>query len=345
MVDALHAAGIEVLLDVVYNHLNPIAMGPRLVLKASTQYYYMLEDADSPNAELVPYRDFTGCGNTLDPNSIAVQHLVLESLRWWHHSMHVDGFRFDLAAAFARKPDGSVDTGRPTLFGQIGIGLGSVPPRLIGEPWDAAGAYQLGHAFPGTLWRQWNGRFRDCVHAWLAGHTNMIPELMTRMYGSADLFPDEAPKSHRPWQSLNYACSHDGATLIDLVSFEQKYNLANGDNNQDGPDEIRWNCGHEGIVDAPAHVVTLRQQQVRNAMCMVFMANGTPMLRMGDEFLSGQNGNTNPWNQDNETSWLNWLMPKRTVPCGALFALIHWRRCELGVARSTFGETTLLVWR
>jgi glycogen operon protein len=233
--------------------------------------------------------------------------VILDSLRYWARDMRVDGFRFDLASVFARRPDGSLGYEDPPIFGDIASdpALGAV--RLIAEPWDAVGAYQLGRAFPGTSWAQWNGRFRDDLRRFVRGDAGMVPALMRRLYGSDDLFPDDRENAYHPYQSVNFVTSHDGFTLWDLVSYERKRNQANGHDNTDGTNHnLSSNCGWEGDDGAPPEVVALRKRQAKNFLCLLLLANGTPMLRAGDEFLHTQGGNNNPYNQDNETGWLDW---------------------------------------
>lgn len=303
MVNAFHAAGIEVILDVVYNHTcEGDERGPTYSFKGIDNALYYLRSDQGDH----PYANFSGCGNTLNANSIAVQKLIIDSLRYWHEEMGVDGFRFDLASIFARRGRGPIDHDHPPVFGQITAGLGGDVPRLIAEPWDAAGTFQLGKDFPGWLWMQWNSAYRDTLQRFVRGDAGMVGDMMSRLYGSADLFPDDPENACRPWQSINYITSHDGSTFYDLVSYEKKYNWANGHNNTDGCHEFKWNCGWEGDQGVPPEVVRLRKQQVKNLFCLLLLSNGVPMFRMGDEFLQTQHGNNNAYNQDNETSWLDW---------------------------------------
>jgi isoamylase len=304
LVRAFHAAGLEVVLDVVYNHTGEgDATGPVYSFKGlDTDTYYLM--TGRPEA---PYADFSGTGNSLNCGHRYVRRVILDSLRYWARDMRVDGFRFDLASVFARRPDGSLGYEDPPIFGDIASdpALGAV--RLIAEPWDAAGAYQLGHAFPGTSWAQWNGRFRDDLRRFVRGDAGMVPALMRRLYGSDDLFPDDRENAYHAYQSVNFVTSHDGFTLWDLVSYERKRNQANGHDNTDGTDHnLSSNCGWEGDDGAPPEVVALRKRQAKNFLCLLLLANGTPMLRAGDEFLHTQGGNNNPYNQDNETGWLDW---------------------------------------
>jgi glycogen operon protein len=335
LIRALHAAGLEVVLDVVYNHTGEGSQaGPVYSFKGlDNDTYYML--SDRPEA---PYADFSGTGNTLNCGHRYVRRLVLDSLRYWAREMRVDGFRFDLASVFARGPDGALSYEDPPIFGEIAADPDLTGLRLIAEPWDAAGAYQLGRAFPGIAWAQWNGRFRDDVRRFVRGDGGMVPALMRRLYGSDDLFPDDRASACHPWQSLNFVTSHDGFTLWDLVSYDTKRNQANGHDNRDGTDDnLSWNCGWEGDAGAPSGVLALRKRQARNFLCLLLLANGTPMLRAGDEFLQTQGGNNNPYNQDNETSWLDWgrLDAHRDVFRFARL-MIAFRKAHPSIGRSRF---------
>jgi glycogen operon protein len=303
MVKALHAAGIEVILDVVYNHTcEGNHLGPTYCYRGIDSSTYYMTAAD-PAA---PYANYSGTGNTLHTANRAVRRMILDSLRYWTEEMHVDGFRFDLASVFSRRSDGTINLEDPPIFGQIAADPDLADVRLIAEPWDAGGAYQLGPKFPGTRWMQWNSRYRDAVQRFVRGDAGLVAELMTRLYGSSDLFPDDRPHAYRPYQSVNYVTSHDGFTLYDMVSYNAKRNWANGHDNQDGTGDFSWNCGCEGDADVPPRVRRLRKRQVKNFCCLLLLSNGTPMFRMGDEFMHTQNGNNNPYNQDNETGWLDW---------------------------------------
>jgi glycogen operon protein len=304
LVRAFHSAGLEVVLDVVYNHTGEgNHTGPVYSFKGlDNDTYYIL--SGRPEA---PYADFSGTGNSLNVEHRYVRRMILDSLRYWARDMRVDGFRFDLASVFARRPDGSLGPGDPPIFGDIASDPDLVGLRLIAEPWDAAGAYQLGRAFPGMTWAQWNGRFRDDLRRFVRGDAGMVPALMQRLYGSDDLFPDDPASAYHPYQSVNFVTSHDGFTLWDLVSYERKRNRANGHDNADGTDDnLSSNYGWEGDEGTPPEVIALRKRQAKNFLCLLLLANGTPMLRAGDEFLHTQRGNNNPYNQDNETSWLDW---------------------------------------
>jgi len=336
MVRELHKAGIEVILDVVYNHTcEGDDRGPNYSFKGiGNAMYYMATPGENGESD---FANFSGCGNTLDANRLAVKKLIVDSLKYWRDEMHVDGFRFDLASIFARRSDGSISMDRPPIFSQIVTAEDFLNVRLIAEPWDAAGTYQLGYSFPGWLWMQWNGRYRDALQQFVAGQPGMIPELMTRIYGSADLFPDDIQHSCRPWQSVNYISSHDGSTLNDLVTYEGKYNWDNGEENRDGSHEFKWNCGHEGEEKVPVEVMHMRKRQVKNFLTLLMISNGSPMIRMGDEFMQTQNGNNNAYNQDNETSWLDWSRKEKFEDIYRFTKLIiEFRKSFNSICRSRF---------
>jgi glycogen operon protein len=264
--------------------------------------------------------------------------MILDSLRHWVVDTHVDGFRFDLASVFARQTDGSVSLGDSRIVSAIRSDpiLGNV--RLIAEPWDAAGLYQLGTEFPGKRWFQWNGRFRDDVRRFIKGDAGFVPSVMRRIYGSDDLFPDDVMNACHPYQSVNYVTSHDGFTLYDQVSFNERHNWVNGHGNTDGHlENYSWNCGWEGDVNVPASVVALRKQQARNFFCLLMLSNGTPMFSAGDEFLRTQRGNNNPYNQDNETTWLDWDRLEENRDMFRFCRLmINLRNTHPSIARSRF---------
>jgi glycogen operon protein len=304
MVRALHGAGIEVILDVVYNHTAEGGVrGPTYSFRGidNVVYYVMSHDPHSV------YRDYTGCGNTLACTNICTWTLVLESLRYWVSEMHVDGFRFDLASVLGRGPDGTFASADTSLLTAIRADPILRRVHLIAEPWDAGWAYQLGTRFPGRGWCQWNGRFRDDVRRSVRGDPGMVGALMLRLYGSDDLFPDNFIDARRPFETVNFVTCHDGFTLYDAVAYNEKRNWPNGHGNTDGTsDNLSWNCGWEGDQDVPAAVMALRKRQAKNFFCLLLLANGVPMFAAGDEFLQTQRGNNNPYNQDNETTWLDW---------------------------------------
>jgi len=335
MVKALHQADIEVILDVVYNHTaEGNHNGPTYTFKGiDNSTYYLI--ADQPRD---PYQNFSGAGNTLNCANHYVRKMILDSLRYWVKEMHADGFRFDLASVFSRNTDGSINLGDPQLFADIVSDPDLARVRLIAEPWDAAGAYQLGRSLPGITWFQWNSRFRDDVRRFVRGDAGVVSALMYRLYGSDDLFPDDRMNAYRPCQSVNYVTSHDGFTLYDLVSYNQKRNWANGHNNTDGATEnFSWNCGREGHDKVSSEVVKRRKQQIKNFCCLLFLSNGTPMFRAGDEFMQTQGGNNNPYNQDNGTTWLDWDRLQANQDIFRFFKLmIAFRKAHPSLGRSRF---------
>ena len=335
MVKALHAADIEVILDVVYNHTaEGNQHGPLYSYKGIDNSTYYLLSGDSNE----PYQNFTGTGNTLHCSNRAVRKMIVDSLRYWVTQMHVDGFRFDLASVFTRNDDGSLNLHDPPIIGDITSDPDLADVRLIAEPWDATGTYQLGRGFPARQWCQWNGRFRDDVRRFVRGDRDLVPAVMRRIYGSDDLFPDDRLDAFHAYQSVNYINSHDGFTLYDQVSYNQKRNWANGHNNDDGPDEnYSWNCGWEGDDQVSDDVLTLRKQQIKNFCCLLFLANGTPMFRAGDEFMQTQGGNNNAYNQDNETSWLDWERLRANPDMFRFFKqMIAFRKAHPSLCRSRF---------
>ncbi len=334
MVKALHQANIEVILDVVYNHTGEgNQSGPTYNFKGidNTTYYSL---SDKPHSI---YTNYSGAGNTLHTANRAVRKLIVDSLHFWAKERHVDGFRFDLASILTRRIDGSIEEKNPSTLGQIGSDTALAGRRFIAEPWDAAGEFQLGSRFPGHRWMQWNAAYRDTLQQFVRGDEGKIPDLMTRLYGSSDLFPDDCMHALRPYQSVNYITSHDGFSLHDLVSYNEKRNWKNGEQNKDGTRDYSWNCGWEGEEDAPNEVIKLRKQQIKNFFCLLMLSNGTPMFRMGDEFLQTQGGNNNPYNQDNETTWLDWnrLETHRDI-FRFVKLVIHFRKTHPSVCRSHF---------
>src|SRR6266699_2733433 len=297
MVKALHQAGIEVILDVVYNHTAEAAeLGPTLSFRGiDNAAYYRLSD-DNPAV----YLDYTGCGNSLNVRHPHTLQLIMDSLRYWIDEMHVDGFRFDLASALARELH---DVDRLSAF----FDLVQQDPlvsqvKLIAEPWDVGeGGYQVGR-FP-PLWTEWNGKYRDAVRDFWRGRPSTVPDFASRLTGSSDLY---ATSGRRPVASINFVTCHDGFTLTDLVSYNHKHNEANGEDNRDGADDNRsWNCGAEGPTDDPA-INELRARQKRNFLVTLFLSQGVPMLLAGDEMGRTQRGNNNAYCQDTQLSWLDW---------------------------------------
>lgn len=301
MVKALHRAGIEVILDVVFNHTAEGGEdGPTISLRGlENAAYYMLASDDRRR-----YRDFTGTGNTVNCNHSVVRRLIRECLRYWVQEMHVDGFRFDLASVLSRDPSGQVVYESPSLW-EIESDPVLAGTKLIAEAWDAAGLYQLG-AFTGDRWAEWNGRFRDDIRRFVRGDLNTVRDLAWRLAGSFDIFCRK--KSYVSYRSVNYVTCHDGFTLADLVSYNHKHNEANGEQNLDGMDEnYSWNCGIEGSTDDP-NILALRRRQMRNFIVLLLLARGTPLLLGGDELGRTQQGNNNAYCQNNEISWVDWRL-------------------------------------
>jgi isoamylase len=334
MVKAFHRAGIGVVLDVVYNHTcEGDHRGPTYSYKGfdCAGYYMSSTDPDSP------YANYSGTGNTLNFGQSYVRKMVMDSLRYWKKEMHIDGFRFDLASVFSRNADGSLNWGDAPIFSELAADPDLGRLRLIAEPWDT-GAYQLGRGFPGLTWLQWNGRFRDDIRRFVKGDPGMVPDLMRRIYGSDDLFPDSRSDAYHAYQSINYITSHDGFTLFDLASYDRKHNWANGNGNLDGTDDnYSWNCGHEGSEAVPSDVLALRRRQVKNFCCLLMLSNGIPMFRAGDEFLNTQLGNNNPYNQDNQTAWLDWSQLRENEDIFRFFKnMIAFRKHHPSLSRSRF---------
>lgn len=333
MVKQLHLADIEVILDVVYNHTcEGNESGPTYSFKGiDTSTYYLLSGDPAH-----PFVNYSGTGNTLHTANRAARQIIVDSLRYWVKEMHVDGFRFDLASIFTRDTDGAISLQEPPIFGQIAAEPDLAGIRLIAEPWDA-GTYQLGRGFPGSQWMQWNAAYAKCLQSAIRGDAGMVAELMTRIHGSTDLFPDDCMQAQRPFQSINYVTSHDGFTLYDLVSYNTRHNEANGHGGTDGHDDISWNCGIEGDIGATAEIMELRIRQAKNLFTLLMLSAGTPMFRMGDEFLQTQFGNNNPYNQDNETSWLDW---ERVATHAGFLSfcceIVAFRKRHSSLCRSTF---------
>jgi len=302
MVKALHRAGIEVILDVVFNHTaEGDERGPTLCLRGLQNDAYYILEGDGPR-----YANYTGTGNTLNANHPVVRRLIVDSLRYWVEVMHVDGFRFDLASILSRDETGRPLANPPVLF-DIETDPVLAGVKLIAEAWDAAGLYQVG-SFVGDFWKEWNGRFRDDVRSFVRGETATVSRLASRLLASPDIFGHE---DREPEQSVNFVTCHDGFTLNDLVSYDHKHNEANDEDNRDGANDNRsWNCGVEGPTD-DAEIERLRRRQIRNLLALNLLALGTPMLLMGDEIRRTQLGNNNAYCQDGPTSWLDWTLVER----------------------------------
>lgn len=296
LVKALHRAGIEVILDVVFNHTaEGNHEGPTLSLRGlSNESYYILED------NKVYYKNYSGCGNTVKTSAIS-GYLILDCLRYWVSEMHVDGFRFDLASVLSRDTTGEPSNNPPLLW-MINTNPALAGTKIIAEAWDAAGLYQVGH-FAGERFAEWNGPYRDDARRFIRGDNGVIRSVADRIVGSPDIY---VPAQRGPNDSVHFVTCHDGFTLYDLVSYNHKHNQANGEDNRDGTDaNWSWNCGTEGPTDDPA-VQSLRIKQAKNFFTLWAISQGTPMMLMGDEVLRSQQGNNNAYCQNNELSWFDW---------------------------------------
>jgi glycogen operon protein len=298
MVKALHRAGIEVILDVVFNHTAEAGVdGPMLSFRGiENRAYYILDPRDRSR-----YMDYSGCGNTVKAYHSVVRRMIMDSLHYWVDEMHVDGFRFDLASVFARDENGVVLQSPPIIW-EIESDPILAGTKIIAEAWDAAGLYQVG-SFIGHRWAEWNGRYRDDVRRFISGQKNTALQLAARVSGSRDLYPQPDREPHR---SVNFITCHDGFTLNDLVTYNKKHNLANNNNNTDGSDDNNsWNCGVEGPSTDPS-IEAVRSRQIRNFFTVLFHSQGTPMMNMGDEVRRTQHGNNNVYCQNNALSWFDW---------------------------------------
>ncbi len=304
MVKALHKAGIEVILDVVYNHTaEGNDKGPTLCFKGFDNEVYYLLDNDKTR-----YANYTGTGNTLNANHSIVRRMIIDSIHYWVEVMHVDGFRFDLASILSRDESGQPVKNPPVLW-DIESDPILAGTKLIAEAWDAAGLYQVG-SFTGDSWKEWNGRFRDDVRSFIKGDRGTVSKFASRLLGSPDIY---GHKEREPEQSINFITCHDGFTLNDLVSYNGKHNEANGEENHDGSnDNLSWNCGVEGPTTDPL-IEGLRNRQVKNFFAVTLLAAGAPMLLMGDEVRRTQRGNNNAYGQDNEISWFDWSLVKQSA--------------------------------
>ena len=317
MVKALHRAGIEVILDVVFNHTaEGDHHGPTLCFRGiDNPTYYVLE------SDRARYANFSGTGNTLNANHPIVRRMIVDSLRYWVEEMHVDGFRFDLASILARDSRGHVMSNPPVLW-DIESDPALAGTKMIAEAWDAAGLYQVG-SFVGDSWKEWNGRFRDDVRDFVRGAEHSVTGIADRFLGSPEIY---GHKEREAEQSVNFVTCHDGFTLNDLVSYNYKHNRDNGENNFDGANDNRsWNCGEEGPSDDPA-VERLRNRQVKNLLTVTMMSLGVPMIVMGDEMRRTQFGNNNAYCRDNESSWLDWSLLSRHEDVHRFLKLLIARR-------------------
>ena len=317
MVKALHRASIEVILDVVFNHTaEGDHSGPTLSLRGlDNSVYYILQPDRSR------YADYTGTGNTLNANHPIVRRMIVDSLRYWVEEMHVDGFRFDLASILDRDESGQPMLNPPVLW-DIESDPSLAGTKLIAEAWDAGGLYQVG-SFIGDSWKEWNGRFRDDLRGFFRGEEGSVARLADRFLGSPEMYRHE---EREPEQSVNFVTCHDGFTLNDLVSYNEKHNEANGEDNRDGANDNRsWNCGVEGPTENPA-VETLRTRQVKNFLTVTLLSLGVPMILMGDEVRRTQRGNNNAYCQDNEVSWFDWTLVEKHADVHRFLRLLAGRR-------------------
>jgi glycogen operon protein len=317
MVKELHRAGIEVILDVVFNHTAEGDQGgPTLGFRGlDNDTYYILEQDRSR------YANYSGTGNTLNANHPIVRRMIVDSLRYWVEEMHVDGFRFDLASILARDESGHLMSNPPVLW-DIESDPSLAGAKFVAEAWDAAGLYQVG-SFVGDSWREWNGRFRDDVRSFFRGEEGTVTRLADRLIGSPEIY---SHKQREAEQSVNFVTCHDGFTLNDLVSYNGKHNEANGEDNRDGSNDNRsWNCGVEGATDDPA-VEKLRNRQAKNLLTVTLLSLGLPMIQMGDEVRRTQHGNNNAYCQDNETIWLDWTLVAKHADVRRFVTLLVRRR-------------------
>ncbi len=331
MVKALHDAGIEVILDVVFNHTaEKDEDGPTFSFRGLDNAVYYLVDPRTGE-----YVDYSGCGNTVNCNHPVVRDMILDALRYWVTEMHVDGFRFDLASILGRGRDGKV-LSDPPLLERIAADPVLAGIKLIAEAWDAAGLYQVG-SFPSWgRWAEWNGRFRDDVRRLVRGEPGMIPALATRLAGSSDLYEDDG---RAPYHSVNFVTSHDGFTLLDLVSYDRPHNETNGQDGLDGsPENFSWNCGAEGPSSSET-IRELRRRQMKNLATLTLLSQGVPMILAGDELGRTQNGNNNAYCHDDETSWIDWSLLEANRDLLRFFRmLIAFRRRHPALRRRTFFE-------
>jgi isoamylase len=304
-VKALHKADIGIIMDVVFNHTSEAgADGPVINFKgiAGNSFYLI----DKFNKSI--FHDYTGCGNTVNSNHPLVSQFIISCLEYWVREMHVDGFRFDLASALARGEDGAVLQDPPVVWG-IELSEQLAKTKLIAEAWDATGLYQVG-SFPGYRWAEWNGIYRDTIRRFVRGDKGLIKDVATRICGSSDLYEYQ---HQLPISGINFVTCHDGFTLYDLFSYNEKHNAANGEHNRDGCNHnLSSNCGVEGETKDWG-IQSLRRKQAKNVFAMLLLSQGVPMLLAGDEFLNSQHGNNNCYCQDNELSWLDWNLTKQNA--------------------------------
>ena len=317
MVKALHRAGIEIILDVVFNHTaEGDHSGPTLSFRGLDNRTYYILDQDQAR-----YANYTGTGNTLNSNQPIVRRMIVDSLRYWVDEMHVDGFRFDLASILARGESGAVMADAPVLW-DIESDPSMAGVKFIAEAWDAAGLYQVG-SFIGDSWKEWNGRFRDDARSFFRGEDGSLARFADRLAGSPEIY---GHKQREPEQSVNFVTCHDGFTLNDLVSYDQKHNEGNGERNRDGANDNRsWNCGVEGPTDDPV-VERLRNRQVKNFLTVTLLSLGLPMILMGDEVRRTQRGNNNAYCHDDDTNWFDWTLVAKHADVHRFVTLLNARR-------------------
>lgn len=328
MVKALHKAGIEVILDVVFNHTAEGGnSGPTFSFRGiDNSVYYTLESDKSQ------YANYSGTGNTLNANQPTVRRMIIDSLHFWVKEMHVDGFRFDLASILSRDEQGRPIENPPVLW-DIESDPVLAGTKLIAEAWDAAGLYQVG-SFIGDSWKEWNGKFRDDIRSFLKGDTNTVTKLATRIMGSPDLYSQQ---EREPEQSINFVTCHDGFTLNDLVTYNTKHNEANGEENRDGTnDNVSWNFGIEGPTNDPT-IEALRNRQIKNFFVLTLLSVGAPMILMGDEVRRTQLGNNNAYCQDNELSWFDWSLVEKNKDLFRFVKLLIEVRLQRDTTKLEFG--------
>jgi glycogen operon protein len=327
MVKALHQAGIEVILDVVFNHTSENDdTGPTYTFRGIDNSIYYILDEDKSK-----YKNYSGTGNTLNANQSIVRRMILSSLHFWVRDMHVDGFRFDLASVLSRNEKG-VPIENPPILWDIESDPVLAGTKLIAEAWDAAGLYQVGN-FTGDSWKEWNGRFRDDIRSFLRGDKGKVGPFVTRLIGSPDMYE----KMNRELEkSINFVTCHDGFTLYDLVSYNKKRNMANGENNRDGHnDNLSWNCGVEGPTDN-TKVLGLRKRQIKNFLTTNLLSLGAPMLLMGDEVCHTQEGNNNAYCQDNELTWFDWDLVEKNADIFRFVKILIKKRLMRETSKATF---------
>jgi len=337
LVKALHRAGIEVILDVVFNHTDEAdELGPTFSYRGiDNRTYYILAPGDPQY-----YMDYSGCGNTFNCNHPIPEKLIVESLCYWVREAHVDGFRFDEGSILSRDENGQISMHPPVVWA-IELQDELADTKAIAEAWDAAGLYQVG-GFPGDRWSEWNGRYRDDIRSFVKSDPGMVGAVASRMAGSSDLYQADG---RLPTNSVNFVNCHDGFTLNDLVSYNQKHNEANGENNRDGNNNnLSWNCGVEGASDDPA-VEALRSRQIRNFTAILMLSRGVPMFVAGDEVRRTQQGNNNAYCQDNAVGWFDWTLVEKNADMHRFFKrMIEFRKAHAALRRDQFFAPNEIAW-